>query len=73
MLALSVCFEKKNKQWHMQLELVARLQVLNYLRLNHFYFSCCVACIKPVFTLAKRKAMCALGGIFALFPVFLFL
>ena len=63
----------KKKQLHIQLELVAGLQVLSYLRCNRFYFSCCVAYIKPVFTLAERKAVFALGRIFTLFLAFLFL
>lgn len=63
----------KKNQHHIQLELAARLQVLNYLRLNYFYFSCCVRYIKSIFTLTKTKAVATLGGVFALLLAFLFL
>lgn len=69
----TVSFGKKTKkQPHIQLELEARLQVLNYLRLNYFYFSGCVTYIKLIFTLAKTK-LSTLGGVFALLLAFLFL
>lgn len=72
MLAPSVSFEKKTRRWPIQLQLVARFQVLNYVRLNCFGFFLLLlyGMRQTSFHTERRITVFAFGGIFAL-PCFL--